>query len=291
MRRSMQSFWLEVTNFFENTIKDIYINDIIDIVIVAIVIYQLLKLTRQTRADQVFKGLVLIFICSAAAKYFTLQAFDWLLSYVINAGAVALVVLFQPELRAALERVGRRANIENVLNAASEPTNTAKIVDEMVRGLINLSKRKVGALIVIEQHVALNDVLATGTLLRADISAALIENIFEPNTPLHDGAVVIRGTRIAAAGCFLHLTQDTELSRELGTRHRAALGISEESDCASLVVSEETGIISYAVAGKLTRYLDAVQLKELITPLFTAKQKDIRLPGILKRRDTNEKEK
>ncbi|MBE5762455.1 MAG: TIGR00159 family protein [Clostridiales bacterium] len=269
---NMESLWMEITNFFTNTLTDIYLRDIFDIAIVAIVIYQVLKLTKKTRANQLLKGLLLVFVFWSVAKVLQLQTFDWLLSYVINAGAVAIVILFQPELRNALEQVGRGATIDAIAQGVESDSEAARVVNELVQASMNLSRRKVGMLIVIEQKVGLDDVIATGTMINALAGSALIENIFEPNTPLHDGAVVMRGDRLIAAGCFLHLTEDSELSRELGTRHRAAIGVTEVSDCVSLIVSEETGVISAAQNGRIIRYIDEENLRALLMPLFQKAQ-------------------
>ncbi len=268
----MNAFWLDVTNFFGTTLKNITFRDIADVIIVAVIFYQLLKFIKRTQATQILKGIVLLVVLNFIASIFTLSTFSWLLSYVLNAGVVVLVVLFQPELRSMLERMGTNANIANI--TARPGLGTAEVsqyVDEITRAVLSMSRRKVGALMVFEQKTGLNDVALTGTRLDAIISGALIENIFEPNTPLHDGAVVIQDGHIAAAGCFLKLTE-APLSRELGTRHRAALGVSEVSDCISLIVSEETGVISYARAGRMTRYLDEESLRKLLTEALTAEE-------------------
>ncbi len=278
----MKELWLAVSNFFTSTINQLDLLNYIDIAIVAVIIYQVLKLTRRTRANQVIKGLILVLVALWLANLFKLQAIRWLLGYVVGAGAVVLVILFQPELRSALEHMGRGANIDTIRHL-SESYDGREITDEIIRALSNLSKRKVGALIVIEQKTGLRDVASTGTMIDSVISSALLENIFEPNTPLHDGAVLISFGRIAAAGCYLTLTEDSGLSRELGTRHRAAIGVTEGRDCLSLIVSEETGIISYAQNGRLTRYLDADRLKELLTPIFAPKPKETLLAQLLKK--------
>ncbi|MGI5898330.1 MAG: diadenylate cyclase CdaA [Christensenellales bacterium] len=285
----MKELWLAISNFFTSTINQLDLLNYIDIAIVSVIIYQVLKLTRRTRANQVIKGLILVLVALWLANLFKLQAIRWLLGYVVGAGAVVLVILFQPELRSALEHMGRGANIESIRHL-SENYDGKEITEEIIRALSNLSRRKVGALIVIEQKTGLRDVAATGTTIDSVISSALLENIFEPNTPLHDGAVLISFGRIAAAGCYLNLTEDSGLSRELGTRHRAAIGVTEGRDCLSLIVSEETGIISYAQNGRLTRYLDADRLKELLTPIFAPKPKESLLAQLLKKEgNSNEK--
>ena len=178
-----------------------------------------------------------------------------------------LLILFQPEIRKALEQIGRGARIEKVRQKETDE-EAVHVVDEIVTCLTKLSRRRVGALIVIEQKTGLKDVIENGIRLNSEISAGLLENIFEPNTPLHDGAVVIRGKRIMSAACILTLTEAAGVSHDLGTRHRAALGVSEMTDAVALIVSEETGIISYARGGKLTRHLDVRALRALLEELY-----------------------
>ena len=223
-------------------------------------------LTRQTRASAVLKGFLLLIVASWVSDLFGLTALNWVLMSVLNNGAVVLVILFQPELRKALEQIGRGTLIETT-RGDSEGAGRL-IVEEIIQCLLRLSKRKVGALIVFEQKVGLKDVIEGGTRLDATISAPLLENVFEPNTPLHDGAVIIQGERVAAAGCILNLSEGRGISRDLGTRHRAAIGISEMTDAVVLIVSEETGIISMAKGGKLTRHLDAGSLNQILSGMY-----------------------
>ena len=198
------------------------------------------------------------------------QRRELLLQQVINTGVLVLVIVFQPELRRALDQLGRSKWTRQMFATQKKvDTNRAdRDVAEIVRALNNMSRKRIGALIVFERHTGLADVIDSGTVIDGEISAPLIENIFEPNTPLHDGAVIVRGERIVAAACILQLTDDHSLSRELGTRHRAAIGITESTDAVSVIVSEETGIISMARDGKLTRYLDTKSLNILLTELF-----------------------
>jgi len=226
-------------------------------------------LTRETRASAVLKGLVMLVLASWFSDLLGLTALNWVLLNVVNNGALVLVILFQPELRKALEQIG-----SGTLRKGSRGNQQANraVVDELIACLLKLSRRRVGALIVLEQRIGLKDVIETGTALNSDISAALLENIFEPNTPLHDGAVVIRGNHIMAAACILSLSEGKGISRELGTRHRAALGITETTDAVSLIVSEETGIISVARNGRLTRHLDRAALEELLAPLYLSQE-------------------
>ena len=241
------------------------IADIIDIIVVAIIIYELIMLTRQTRGSAVLKGLVVLLLIVGVSNLLGLTALNWLLMNIISNGAVVLVILFQPELRKALEQMGRGAILEKNREDKSEE---ARVVDEMVRCMTNLSRRRVGALIVFEQKTGLQDVIETGISIDAKVSSELLENIFEPNTPLHDGAVVVRGFRVMAGACILTLTEGAGISHELGTRHRAAIGVSENTDAVALIVSEETGIISMAKAGKLTRHLDQKSLREILTGMY-----------------------
>ena len=265
----MQTLWAEFRNLLWNVFNRPTISDILDILIVAFLLYELLMLTRETRASAVLKGLVMLVLASWFSDLLGLTALNWVLLNVVNNGALVLVILFQPELRKALEQIGSGALHKTTRRTEEDNQN---VVDELISCLLKLSRRRVGALIVLEQRIGLKDITETGTALNSDISAALLENIFEPNTPLHDGAVVIRGTHIMAAACILSLSEGKGISRELGTRHRAALGITETTDAISLIVSEETGIISMARGGRLTRHLDRAALEEILNPLYLQKE-------------------
>ena len=241
----------------------------LDIALVALLVYYVIALVRQTRANSVLKGLALVLIMAWLSDVMQLSAFNWILRQVINTGVIMLVVLFQPELRRGLEKIGRsKLSGAGLLESSHKIATAEHDADEIVHCMTNLSRRRVGALVVIQNKTGLNDIIATGTMLDAEISSALLENIFEPNTPLHDGAVIMRGGRIVAAACYLPLSENYSISRELGTRHRAAIGISETTDATVLIVSEETGVISVAREGKLTRYFDAKALKKLLMDLF-----------------------
>ena len=241
----------------------------LDIALVALLVYYVIALVRQTRANSVLKGLALVLIMAWLSDVMQLSAFNWILRQVINTGVIMLVVLFQPELRRGLEKIGRsKLSGAGLLESSHKIATAEHDADEIVHCMTNLSRRRVGALVVIQNKTGLNDIIATGTMLDAEISSALLENIFEPNTPLHDGAVIMRGGRIVAAACYLPLSENYSISRELGTRHRAAIGISETTDATVLVVSEETGVISVAREGKLTRYFDAKALKKLLMDLL-----------------------
>ena len=260
----MTAFWNQVQIFFWNLIHRPTLVDYIDIAIVAFLIYQLVLLTHQTRAMQVLKGLAMIIVASYVSELIGLTALNWVLRSILNNGMVALLILFQPELRKALEQIGRSTKLDR----PADRDESERVVDEITQCLLRLSKRRVGALIVFEQRTGLKDVTETGTAIDSLISAPLLENIFEPNTPLHDGAVIIRGDRIVAAACVLSLSESSTISRDLGTRHRAGLGISESTDATVLIVSEETGIISMARGGKLTRHLDAESLRKVLRGMY-----------------------
>ena len=264
----MQTLWEQIQSVVWNMFNRPAITDFIDILIVAFLLYELLMLTRETRASAVLKGLAMLLLASWVSDLLGLTALNWVLQNIVNNGAVVLVILFQPELRKALEQIGRGA-IRDVSRASSE--DSAHIVQEVTQCLLSLSRRRVGALIVFEQKIGLKDIIETGTAVDAEISSALLENIFEPNTPLHDGAVVIRGARVTAAACILTLSENKGIARELGTRHRAALGITETTDATALIVSEETGVISMASEGHITRHLDRFAIEQVLTGMYHQK--------------------
>ena len=261
--------------------------DFVDIAIIAFFLYKLIILTKETRAFQLLKGTAFLFLAALISDLLQLQTLSWVLNAVLASGIVVLVVLFQPELRRALEHIGRGKFFSNGLLQGFKPEEN-EIVNEMQMAILSLAKRRVGALIVIEQRTGLGDIIATGTRIDGVISAPLIENIFEPNTPLHDGAVIIRDGEITATACFLPLAEDIAVARELGTRHRAALGVSSISDSITIVVSEETGVISFAREGKLVRYIDQKALRDLLESIFVGKENAGTL-NIFKRRAKHEK--
>ena len=261
-------------NMIWNLTHRIRIIDVLDILIVAVIVYELLLLTRHTRGSALLKGLFLLLIIALMSNLFGFISLNWLLRAILQNGAVVLVVLFQPEFRKALERRGRtRLFQKNGRKSMNEECDL--IISEIIQSIMDLSKRRVGALIVFEQQTGLQDVIETGTRLNAEISAPLLENIFEPKTPLHDGAVVIRDSEIMAAACILPLAEASGVSRELGTRHRAAVGITENTDAIVLVVSEETGIVSMAKDGQLTRPLTVKTLEEVLNGIFTTKESKV----------------
>ncbi len=257
-----------IVNGLFNSISEFSYIDIIDILLLAVIIYWLLKLTSKTRAIQVLKGLGVILFAAWVTDLLRLAGTAWLLNYVLTAGAFAIFIIFQPELRRALASLGRgRLDI-----ISSQATYAQENVDMVLKAVLSLSKRRVGALIVFERKTGLKDVIESGTHISADISSELLENLFFTNSPLHDGAVIIRGDRIEAAGCFLPLSDNKQIGQELGTRHRAALGISEISDSVTFIVSEETGVISVAQDGTLIRYLDSKAIKDILEEIYMIKQ-------------------
>ncbi len=267
----MNDLMSTLRNMVWNLTHRIRIADLLDILIVAVIIYELLLLTRHTRGSALLKGLFLLVVIALLSNLLGLVSLNWLLTAILQNGAIVLVVLFQPELRKALERMGRSRVFKK---GSRKTTNDDKelIISEIIQTIMDLSKRRVGALIVFEQQTGLQDVIETGTRLNAEISAPLLENIFEPNTPLHDGAVVIRDTEVMAAACILPLAEASGVSRELGTRHRAAVGITENTDAIVLVVSEETGIVSLAQDGQLTRPMTVNSLQEVLNDIFSTRE-------------------
>ncbi len=262
-------------------------NDVLDIAIITFLLYRLILLTKETRAYQVLKGVAALFLLAVASDAMQLTTVSWMLSSVLVSGIVVIVVLFQPELRRAFERVGRGKLILSDGIKGFTDAEAAHTIREMQLAITSLAKRRVGALIVIEQRTGLADIVRTGTRIDGIISAPLLENIFEPNTPLHDGAVIISGGLIEAAACFLPLAEDIAVARELGTRHRAALGISSVSDSITIIVSEETGVISCARDGKLMRYIDEKALNNLLSSIFVVEKESFAF-NLFKRRKKNE---
>lgn len=266
-------------------ITQVRLLDLLDIALLAVMIYQLIKLTRETRAFQLLKGFAVILILSQVSKWVHLDGLAQLMSYLVNSGVVVLVILFQPELRRALERLGAGTFLDSsTLRAITHESDAGYIASELQHAIQNMAKNRIGALLVLQRANTLENIIESGTIIDAQLSRELIENIFVPNTPLHDGATIIRGGRIVAAGCFLPLTTNKDLSHELGTRHRSALGMSEHTDALVIVVSEETGIISVAEGGKMQRYMDQYSLSELLNSVYQSGEPRISLNSLLKRR-------
>ncbi len=253
-------------------IKSVRLTDIIDIILVAFIVYTVIKFIRQTRAAQLLKGVAILLVVMYLSDWFQLNVINFILLNTMQIGLTALLIIFQPELRRALEHMGR-SKFGNILNF-DESGSDIDMIDEICLAVNSMSRCKTGALLVFERHTKLDDMLTGGTLINSDISSELVENIFVPNTPLHDGAVVIRDGKIYKAACVLPLSSNKNLSKEFGTRHRAALGISEQSDCVSLVVSEETGRISVMTNGDMIRNLSVSSLSRLLNKLVSEPEQD-----------------
>ena len=258
-------------HFFENIVSGVGFTDILDIMIVTFIIYKLLDFIRETRAEQLAKGLLLLVVATLLSKVLQLYTLHWILSGVMTVGLIAVVVIFQPELRRGLEYLGR-SKFSNVLSEVDKE-EAKYMVGQLVEAIDSMSVFRTGALIVIEREISLSDIVETGTVIDAVISGQMVGNIFYEGAPLHDGALIIRGNRLYAAGCVLPLTQNKNLNKELGTRHRAGIGITENSDALVIIVSEETGIISVAQNGKLTRFLDVKKIEKSLLNLYLEESK------------------
>lgn len=243
--------------------NSISIKDVIDVLIVSYVIYKLIVLVRDTRAIQLMKGIIIVVIAWVFSIWLELNTLQWMVNQAFTFGLLAIIIIFQPELRRALEQLGRGNLFSRQSGDASIDVN--RRISELIKAVNYLSKRKIGALIVFEKQTGLNEYIESGTSIEGKLSSELLINIFIPNTPLHDGAVVIRGAYIAAASCYLPLSENPFINKELGTRHRAAIGITELSDCICVIVSEETGQVSLALQGHILR---DVQEELLISKLF-----------------------
>ncbi len=238
-------------------ISNIRIFDILDILVIAFIIYKSIGFLRETRAGQLVKGLFILFVIYVIANWWNLVTLQWILSKFMNSAIIAAAVIFQPELRRILENVGRTKFSHDRFFDDGESV-LSESIDKIGKAAGFMSEKKVGALIVFERTTQLGEIVNTGTVLDAAPSVSVVNNIFFPKSPLHDGALIVRGGRLLAAGCILPLTQNDNINSQLGTRHRAAIGMSENSDAVILVVSEETGIISIAVGGNITRNYNSV---------------------------------
>ena len=241
--------------------------DALDVAIVAFAIYHILSFVRETRAEQLGKGILVVLIAKVLAEALELYTINWILGYIIDMGAIALVIIFQPELRRALEYLGRNKFLPQKQGKVDK-TGVQSLISTLVETADEFSKNRVGALMILERQTSLTDIAETETYLNADVSKELLGNVFYEGAPLHDGAVILRSGRILSAGCVLPLTQNQNLSKDLGTRHRAGIGVSEVSDAISLIVSEESGIISIAVDGRLSRFLDLKSVERTLTKLY-----------------------
>lgn len=291
----MEEVIQNVVSFVERyiTIPKVGVTDIVEIVIIAALIYEIMIWIKNTRAWTLFKGIVILIVFVLLAAIFNLNTILWIADKTLNVGIIAAIIVFQPELRRALEQLGRKNFINNIFTFDdSKNTNerfSDRTITELVKATCELAKHKTGALIVIEKEISLTEYERTGIAIDSEISNQLLINIFEHNTPLHDGAVIIRGDRIVAATCYLPLSDNMELSKELGTRHRAGVGVSETTDSFTIIVSEETGKVSVAEGGKLIRNVDGENLKSELVALQN-KTVDSKRFKIWKGRKHNEKD-
>lgn len=266
--------------------------DVVEILIISFLFYHVLLWIKSTRAWNLFKGIMVILIFVLLAALFQMSTILWIAENTLNVGLIALVIIFQPELRNALENLGGKNILGNlfVFNKAEEQKFSNHTIDELVKAVFAMGKVKTGALIVIEDEILLDEYIRTGIDVDALVSSQLLINIFEKNTPLHDGAIILRGDRVVSATCYLPLSDSLRLSKELGTRHRAAVGISEVSDSMTIIVSEETGRVSVAYRGEIFCDMDADSLRAKLTQLQNLNvEKPAKGVEILKRRFKNEK--
>ena len=279
--RTKYLFWL--------TVPTITITDIVEIIIIAFLIYHIFVWIKNTRAWALFRGIIVIFVFVILAAIFQMNTILWIAGKAINVGIIALAVVFQPELRHALDQLGRKRffadlfswDLEHAVRRFDDRT-----INELVKGTFEMAKVKTGALIVVEKDFQLKEYERTGIALDSLVSSQLLINIFEKNTPLHDGAIIVRGNRVVSATCYLPLSDNMELDKGLGTRHRAAVGISEVSDSMTIIVSEETGAVSVAEGGRILRALDEQKLRELLMGLQKAQYGENKMQR-LKRRLTH----
>lgn len=268
------------TSHIFSFIRSIKISDIIDILIVTFAIYTLMKFVRKTRAAQLIKGIAILLIVMIVSDWLKLSVVHFILINTMQIGATALLIIFQPELRRGLEHMGRSKF--GTIFTSEEEKETEDLIDEVCLAVASLSKTKTGALLVFERKNIIDEYLTGGTAINSDLSSEIIENIFVPNTPLHDGAVIVKMERIHTAAAVLPLSSNKNLSKEFGTRHRASLGITEVSDSVALVVSEETGKISVAVGGDLIRNLSISSLNKLLNKLLTEPENEKNGHGYIK---------
>ena len=262
-----------------------YVVNLFDILLVWFIIYKLFNIIRGTKAIQLLKGIFVIVVVRSLSGLLGLNTLQWLMDQVVTWGVLAIIIIFQPELRRALEQLGRGKLF--LRNNSPEDDVQERLVDNIVKASAYMAKRRIGALISIEKETGLGDYIETGIPLEAHISSELLINIFIPNTPLHDGAVILQDNRVQAAACYLPLSESPFISKELGTRHRAAIGISEVTDCVTIVVSEETGSISLTKSGELYRDLDEETFKDMLLNELMLDKGKIASSGILNWRGKN----
>lgn len=256
-----------MTEYLTTMISQVRWVDLLDIAIIAFAIYKILKFIQETRAAQLLKGLIVLLIATVLSDVLKLYTVNWLLDGLLKVGGIALIVIFQPEIRRGLQHLGRGRVFSRQSSEINGET-TDFLTENMMNALRYLSRNKVGALIILERETVLGDIIESGTYLNADITKEILINIFYSGAPLHDGAAIIRGDKIVAAGCVLPLTSNNNLSSELGTRHRAGIGVTEISDAIAVIVSEETGAMSVATNGNISRFMDATAMEKIIRSVF-----------------------
>ena len=270
---------LPIPSQIHGLIRTVGFWDVVDILIVAVILYKVYEMLQDTRAITLVKGLIVLMIVTLVAGLLELHVISWLLQKTVTLLFVALPIVFQPELRRALERLGqgRFLGLDQYLDV--EEANT--LTNEIDKAVFNMADKKIGALLVIEKNVGINEIIDTGIKIEGLITTEFLMNVFIPNTPLHDGAAVVRGKRLVAAGCYLPLTENRSLSSELGTRHRAAIGLSEQCDAVIIIVSEESGVVSVAENGRIERYMTHDSLRQRIRPLFVKEKSSIKFKDII----------
>ncbi|MBE6106424.1 MAG: TIGR00159 family protein [Anaerovibrio lipolyticus] len=270
---------LPIPSQIHGLIRTVGFWDVVDILIVAVILYKVYEMLQDTRAITLLKGLIVLMIVTLLAGFLELHVISWLLQKTVTLLFVALPIVFQPELRRALERLGqgRFLGLDQYLDV--EEANS--LTNEIDKAVFNMADKKIGALLVIEKNVGINEIIDTGIKIEGLITTEFLMNVFIPNTPLHDGAAVVRGKRLVAAGCYLPLTENRSLSSELGTRHRAAIGLSEQCDAVIIIVSEETGVVSVAENGRIERYMTHDSLRQRIRPLFVKEKPSMKFKDII----------
>lgn len=258
------------------TIRTIRWQDILDILLVAFIFYRLILILKGTRTLQMLVGLAVLLLALVVSKWIELYTIDWLVTKFWSQIIIALIILFQPEIRRALAQIGKNP-FSNLT-----PMEEFKTLEEIIRASVSLANKRIGGIIVLEREIELREIVEMGIQLDAKVSREILNSIFLPQSPIHDGAVIIKGDRIIAAGCFLPISLSSDISKVLGTRHRAAMGITEETDAVAITLSEETGTISVIIGGKMTREVDASALRRILTKIFIKERREEGLPIIQK---------
>jgi diadenylate cyclase len=249
-------------------LRQIRWQDVLDVILVSIILYRMILIVKGTIAARMLAGVGVLLLTLFLAKYLQLYTMDWLIQSFWSQVVIAVIVLFQPEIRRALAQMGESSFLQRLTSAEE-----LKSLDEIVKASVALANRNIGALLVLERDVSLREYVEIGTPLEARVTKDLLLSIFHPSSPIHDGAVIIKGNRISAAGCFLPIRLGSAVSKAYGTRHRAGIAITEETDAVAIIVSEETGTLSLAIDGRINSPLDMGRLRDLLTELFTEQKK------------------